>query len=107
MLLSTTETLQGHEIREYLGLVTAEVVFGSNALRDFFAGLRDFVGGRTGAYEQLFEKGNQEALKEIEKRAKRLGADGVVGIRTNTDTINVDEEGVLVMVTMVGTAVKF
>lgn len=106
MLFSTTETLQGTQIREYLGVVTAEVVFGSNALRDFFAGIRDFVGGRTGAYESLFEKGHQEVLKELEKRAKRMGADGVLGIRVNTSTINVDQDGVLVMVTAMGTAVK-
>lgn len=106
MLITTTETLQGREIREYLGPVTAEVVFGSNALRDFFAGIRDFVGGRTAAYEQLFEKGHEEVLKEIEKRGKRMGADGVIAIQVNTSTINVDAQGVLVMVTAVGTAVK-
>ena len=106
MLLTTTETLQGMQIREYLGPVTAEVVFGSNALRDFFAGIRDFVGGRTGAYEQLFEKGHDEVFKELEKRAKRMGANGVIAIQINTDTINVDQDGVLVMVTAVGTAIK-
>lgn len=107
MLLTTTEIVQGTEIREYIGPVTAEVVYGSNAFRDFFAGIRDMVGGRTGAYEELFEKGHQEVLKELEKRANRLGADGVIGIRVNTDSINVDADGVLVMVTAMGTAVKF
>ncbi len=106
MLLSTTDVLQNREIREYLGVVTAEVVFGSNAFRDFFAGIRDVVGGRTGAYEELFEKAHKESLQELEQRARRINADGVVGIRFNTSTINVDQKGVLVMATATGTAVK-
>ncbi len=106
MLMTTTDVLQGVEVQEYLGIVTAEVVFGSNALRDFFAGIRDFIGGRTGAYEQLFEKAQAESLGELEKRAKRMGATAVIGINFNTSTINVDQQGVLVMVTATGTAVR-
>ncbi|MCJ2544083.1 YbjQ family protein [Thermostichus vulcanus] len=106
MLLSTTDVLQGVEIESYLGIVTAEVVYGSNALRDFFAGIRDIIGGRTGAYERVFEQGQKEAIAELERRAKRLGADGVIGIDLNTGTINIDQTGVLLLITATGTAVK-
>ncbi|MGD1866642.1 MAG: YbjQ family protein [Phormidesmis sp.] len=106
MILSTTDSLQGENIQNYLGIVTAEVVYGSNALRDFFAGIRDVLGGRTGAYERVFEKGQKDALKELEARAKRLGADAVIGVHIKTDTINIDEHGVLMLITATGTAVK-
>lgn len=106
MILSTTDILQGKEIEAYLGVVTAEVVYGSNALRDWFAGIRDIIGGRTGAYERVFEKGQQEALEELSQRANGLGADGVIGISITTDTINVDETGTLMLITATGTAVR-
>ena len=106
MILSTTDSLQGANIQNYLGIVTAEVVYGSNALREFFAGIRDVLGGRTGAYERVFEKGQRDALKELEQRAKRLGADAVIGVHIKTDTINIDEHGVLMLITATGTAVN-
>lgn len=106
MILSTTDTLQGIAVSEYLGVVTAEVVYGSNALRDFFAGIRDIIGGRTGAYERVFEKGQKDAMDELSKRAQRLGADAVIGIEIDTGTINLDASGVLLLITATGTAVK-
>ena len=106
MILSTTDYLQGENIQSYMGIVTAEVVYGSNALRDFFAGIRDVLGGRTAAYERVFEKGQKDALKELETRAHRLGADAIIGITVKTDTINIDEHGVLMLITATGTAVK-
>jgi uncharacterized protein YbjQ (UPF0145 family) len=107
MILSTTDSIQGKQIQEYLGIVTAEVVYGSNMLRDFFASLRDFWGGRTGSYERVFERGHQDALRELQSRAQQLGADAVVGIQMKTDTINLDETGVLMLITASGTAVRF
>lgn len=107
MILATTDTLQGKNIKQYLGIVTAEVVYGSNMLRDFFASIRDFWGGRTGTYERVFERGQQDALKELQERASQLGADAVIGVQLKTDTINLDETGVLMLVTASGTAVKF
>jgi uncharacterized protein YbjQ (UPF0145 family) len=86
--------------------VTAEVVYGSNFLRDFLASIRDIVGGRTGSYERLFEEGQRKAMEELEQRAQRLGADAVVGIAVDTGTINVDQSGVLLVITATGTAVK-
>lgn len=106
MILTTTDVIQGAIVESYLGIVTAEVVYGSNALRDFFAGIRDFIGGRSGSYEQVFERGQRDALAELEKRALRLGADAVVGIELDTGTINVDQSGVLLLITATGTAVK-
>jgi len=106
MIVTTTDIIQGKEVESYLGVVTAEVVYGTNALRDFFAGIRDIIGGRTGSYERVFEKGQQEALKELEKRASRMDADAVIGIAIATGTINVDETGVLLLITASGTAIK-
>ena len=106
MIVSTTDFIQGQNIQNYLGVVTAEVVYGSNALRDFFAGIRDVLGGRTAAYERVFEKGQQDALKELEARARKMGADAVLGVQIKTDTINIDGHGVLMLITASGTAVK-
>jgi uncharacterized protein YbjQ (UPF0145 family) len=106
MILTTTDVIQGAVIQSYLGIVTAEVVYGSNFLRDFLASIRDIVGGRTGSYESLFEEGQRKAIEELEQRAQRLGADAVVGIAVDTGTINVDQSGVLLVITATGTAVK-
>ena len=106
MIITTTDVIQGAIVESYLGVVTAEVVYGSNFLRDFLAGIRDIIGGRTGSYERLFEEGQQKALAELQQRAQRLGANAVIGIEIDTGTINVDQSGVLLLITAVGTAVK-
>ncbi|PHM07161.1 YbjQ family protein [Nostoc sp. 'Peltigera malacea cyanobiont' DB3992] len=106
MIITTTDVIQGAVIESYLGIVTAEVVYGSNFLRDFFAGIRDIIGGRTGSYERLFEQGQRKALEELEQRAQRLGANAVIGIEIDTGTINLDQSGVLLLITATGTAVK-
>ncbi|MBE9050190.1 YbjQ family protein [Nostocales cyanobacterium LEGE 11386] len=106
MIVTTTDVIQGAIIESYLGIVTAEVVYGSNFLRDFFASIRDVIGGRTGSYERLFEQGQRKAIEELEQRAQRLGADAVIGIEFDTGTINVDQSGVLLLITATGTAVK-
>jgi uncharacterized protein YbjQ (UPF0145 family) len=106
MILSTTDVIQGAIVEGYLGVVTAEVVYGSNALRDFFAGIRDIIGGRTASYERVFEQGQREALAELERRAQGLGANAVVGIKVDTGTINLDQTGVLLLITATGTAVR-
>ena len=106
MILTTTDVIQGAVVESYLGVVTAEVVYGSNALRDFFAGIRDIIGGRTGSYEKVFKQGQEEALAELEERARRKGADAVIGIEIDTGTINVDDKGALLLVTASGTAVR-
>lgn len=106
MIVTTTDSIEGAAIQRYLGIVTAEVVYGTNVLTDFFAGIRDFMGGRTGSYERVFEQGQLNAIKELEKRARQLGADAVIGVEIDTGTINVDQQGVLLLITAVGTAVK-
>ncbi|WP_414577802.1 YbjQ family protein [Anabaena sp. CCY 9402-a] len=106
MILTTTDVIQGGVIDAYLGIVTAEVVYGSNFLRDFLAGIRDVIGGRTGSYERLFEQGQKKAIEELEQRALRLGANAVIGIEIDTGTINVDQSGVLLLITATGTAVN-
>lgn len=106
MIVTTTDLIQNQVISEYLGVVTAEVVYGTNVLRDFFAGIRDTIGGRTGSYERVFEKGQLKAIEELKQRAQKLGADAVVGIEIDTGTINVDDKGVLLLITATGTAVK-
>lgn len=106
MIITTTDVVQGVGVEAYLGVVTAEVVYGSNALRDFFAGIRDIVGGRTGSYERIFERGQREVLAELERRAQRLGANAVLGVKVDTGTINLDQTGVLLLITATGTAVK-
>lgn len=106
MILTTTDTLQNAVIESYLGIVTAEVVYGTNALKDFFAGIRDLIGGRTAGYERVFQQGQQNALAELQKRAQGLGANAVVGIKIDTGTINLDQSGVLLLITATGTAVK-
>jgi uncharacterized protein YbjQ (UPF0145 family) len=106
MLVTTTDTIQNQPIQAYLGIVTAEVVYGTNVLRDFFAGIRDAIGGRTGSYERVFEKGQQKAIEELKQRAQQLNADAVVGVEIDTGTINVDDKGVLLLITATGTAVK-
>lgn len=106
MILSTTDVIQGAVVEAYLGVVTAEVVYGTNALRDFFAGIRDIVGGRTGSYERVFERGQRDALAELEQRAARLGANAVIGIEIDTGTVNVDQSGALLLITATGTAVR-
>ncbi|BAT52366.1 hypothetical protein NOS3756_13010 [Nostoc sp. NIES-3756] len=106
MILTTTDVIQGAVIDSYLGIVTAEVVYGSNFLRDFFASIRDVIGGRTASYERLFEEGQRKAIEELQQRAQRLGANAVIGIEIDTGTINVDQSGVLMLITATGTAVK-
>jgi uncharacterized protein YbjQ (UPF0145 family) len=106
MIVTTTDVIQGAVVEAYLGIVTAEVVYGTNALRDFFAGIRDVIGGRTASYERVFEKGQQEAIAELQQRAQRLGANAVIGIELDTGTINVDQKGALLLITATGTAVK-
>jgi uncharacterized protein YbjQ (UPF0145 family) len=106
MILSTTDVIQGAVVEAYLGVVTAEVVYGTNALRDFFAGIRDIVGGRTGSYERVFERGHRDALAELQQRAASMGANAVLGIEIDTGTINIDQSGTLLLITASGTAVR-
>jgi len=103
MKFSTTPTLEGHSISEYCGVVAGEAILGANIFRDFFAGIRDIVGGRSGAYEKELRKARQIAFKELEEQAKALGANAVVGIDIDYETVG--KEGSMLMVSVTGTAV--
>jgi uncharacterized protein YbjQ (UPF0145 family) len=105
MLLSTTSTLEGHPIRSYLGLVSGEAILGANVFRDFFAGIRDIIGGRSGSYEKVLRKAKEAAIEDMVEAAKDLGANAVVGIDFDYETIQIKEGGDMLMVTVTGTAV--
>ena len=87
MLLSTTPTLEGHQIQQYLGLVSGEVIIGANFIKDFTASLHDFFGGRSSSYEQTLIEAKEAALKEMSERAARLGANAIVGIDLDYEAI--------------------
>lgn len=104
MIISTTPTLQGHEIKEYLGIATGEVIVGANIFKDLFAGIRDIVGGRAGAYESTLRDARREAFAELENEAKRLGANAVVGVDIDYEVVG--QGGSMLMVSVSGTAVR-
>lgn len=105
MLLTTTSTLEGHPVRQYLGLVSGEAILGANVFRDFFAGIRDIIGGRSGSYEKVLRKAKEAALEDMAEAAKDLGANAIVGIDFDYETIQIKEGGDMLMVTVTGTAV--
>lgn len=105
MLVTTTNTLDGHRIREYRGLVSGEAILGANIFRDFFAGIRDIVGGRAAAYETELRKAKDIALQEMEAQAASLGANAVVGVDLDYETITMGSGGGMLMVSASGTAV--
>lgn len=103
MLISTTPTLSGHEILEYRGIVTGESILGANIFKDFFAGIRDIVGGRAGSYEKVLGEARQSALREMEQEAMRLGANAVVGVDIDYEVLG--QANGMLMVAVSGTAV--
>jgi uncharacterized protein YbjQ (UPF0145 family) len=104
MIITTTPTLEGRSITEYRGLVTGEAILGANIFKDLFAGIRDIVGGRAGAYEQELAKARTIALDEMGAAAAALGADAVVGVDLDYETVG--QGGSMLMVTASGTAVS-
>lgn len=103
MILTTTPSVEGKRIKEYRGIVNGEVITGVNFVKDFMAGLRDLVGGRSGSYEQELITAREEALREMETRAASLGANAVVGIDIDYEVLG--QSGSMLMVTASGTAV--
>lgn len=104
MITTTTNTIEGRGIRQYLGLVTGEAIMGANVIRDFMASITDFVGGRSGTYESKFAEARETALQELEEEAQRKGADAVVGIDIDYQVLGANSG--MLMVTATGTAVK-
>jgi uncharacterized protein YbjQ (UPF0145 family) len=105
MILTTTNNLETHKVKEYIGIVTGETIIGANIFKDFFAGIRDIVGGRSGSYEKVLREAKDIALKEMKAEAQRLGATAVIGIDLDYETVGA--KGGMLMVTASGTAVKF
>jgi uncharacterized protein YbjQ (UPF0145 family) len=106
MLITTTHTLDGQSISEYLGLVSGEAILGANVFKDFFAGIRDIVGGRSAAYEKELRKAKQIAINEMIETAQALGANAVVGVDLDYETIGTGQGGNMLMVSASGTAVR-
>jgi len=102
MLHSTTPTVEGQTILAYHGVVTGEAILGANIFRDFFAGIRDIVGGRSAGYEKELSKARKIAFEEMTERAEELGANAIVGIDIDYETVG---QGSMLMVAVSGTAV--
>ena len=104
MILTTTPAVEGRSIAQYKGIVFGEVISGVNFVRDFAAGIRNFIGGRSGSYEDELVKARSEAVDEMADRARQLGADAVVGIDIDYEVLGANNG--MLMVTASGTAVK-
>ena len=104
MMLSTTNTIEGSPVKDYLGIVTGETIIGANIFKDLFASIRDIVGGRSGSYEKVLREAKDTALKEMTENASKLGASAVIGIDLDYETVG--KNGGMLMVTASGTAVK-
>jgi len=100
VIITTTPAVEGKHVKEYLGLVVGEAIVGANILKDITAGIRDIVGGRAGSYEKELKKAREIALQEMSAEAKKLGANAIVGIDLDYETI-----GGMLMVNVSGTAV--
>ncbi len=103
MLVTTTSSLQDKRIARYLGIVSGETIIGANVFRDFFAGIRDIVGGRSGSYEEVLRQAKDTALKEMQQQAMAMGANAVIGVDLDYETVG--SNGSMLMVTASGTAV--
>jgi uncharacterized protein YbjQ (UPF0145 family) len=103
IILTTTPSIEGKKITNYLGIVSGEAIIGANLFRDIFAGIRDIVGGRSASYEEVLREAKSSALAEMEELARTKGANAVVGIDLDYETIGTN--GSMLMVTASGTAV--
>ena len=104
ILTTTTTSVEGRPVQDYLGIVTGEAILGANIFKDLFAGIRDIVGGRSGAYEEELRKARTIALDELGIAAQQLGANAVVGVDIDYETVG--QGGSMLMVTASGTAVR-
>lgn len=106
MIIVTTPYLEGKRITKYLGIVSGEAILGANIFKDIFAGIRDIVGGRSAAYERELRKAKEIALNEMAENARSLGANAVVGVDLDYETISLGGSNML-MVSASGTAVYY
>ncbi len=104
MLLTTTSTIQGKEITQYYGIVSAEVIIGANVFKDIAASFTDFFGGRSGTYEKTLKDAKAAVMRDITEQANSIGANAIIGIDLDYETVG--SNGSMLMVTAAGTAVK-
>lgn len=107
MIVTTTSTLEGKQIVKYYGVVSGEAILGTNIFRDFFAGIRDIVGGRSGSYERSLREAKETAMREMLEAAAAMGANAVIGVDIDYETITVGEGGGMMMVAASGTAIRY
>lgn len=101
MLVTTTNTIEGKRISRYFGIVSGETIIGANVIRDFMAGIRDFFGGRSGSYEKVLREAKETALQEMQQQAQLMGANAIIGVDLDYETVGES----MLMVTAAGTAV--
>ena len=104
MTITTTPSIEGKKISQYLGIVTGEAIMGANIFKDLLAGIRDIVGGRSGAYEQELIRAKDISLSEMQERAAAMGADAIVGVDLDYEVLG--QSNSMLMVSVSGTAVK-
>ena len=104
MLVTTTSTVEGRKVVEYLGICTGEAICGANLFRDLFAGIRDIVGGRSGAYETVLRDGKKLAIEDMCAQAEEMGANAVIGVDLDYEVLG--DKGSMLMVAVSGTAVR-
>jgi uncharacterized protein YbjQ (UPF0145 family) len=104
MIITTTPTIEGKTVADYLGVITGEAIMGANLFRDLFAGIRDIVGGRSGAYEKELRKARETAFADLEDNARNLGANAVIGVDIDYEVLG--EKSGMLMVSVSGTAVR-
>lgn len=104
MIISTTNNIDNRPVKEYLEIVTGETIIGANIFKDFFAGIRDIVGGRSRSYEKVLREAKETALREMKENALKLNANAIIGVDLDYETVGA--RGGMLMVTASGTAVK-
>ncbi|MFI3314249.1 MAG: YbjQ family protein [Rikenellaceae bacterium] len=103
MIITTTPSIEGHQITKYHGVIIGETVMGANVFRDFMASMRDFFGGRSRSYEEVLTLAKDESMRELEKRALQIGANAVVGVKMDFEALG--QKNGMMMVVVSGTAV--
>lgn len=104
MLITTTPLIEGRTIVKYYGLVSGETILGTNFVRDMFASVKDVFGGRSNSYETVLREAKDTAIREMEQQAIAMGADAIVGVDIDYETVG--QQGGMLMVAAIGTAVK-
>ncbi len=103
MIISTTGSIEGRQVKEYKGIVFGETIIGANIFKDILAGIRDIIGGRSGAYERVMMEARETSLREMKERAEQMGANAIIGVKVDYETVGTGNG--MMMVVASGTAV--